>query len=420
MSWKYIEYEYPSPNLLQKVLAWADKNFNCYVAAKLNSTDAWTYYAGNVSHSLTAGLKLTNYGSVEGDAQANYLTTVKDATGKVLMVLPSNLQMKYVRLYIEVGSSVTIYEFRPSTYFTAHEIIAGTLEISDELAETPSIKVTAASQERLLMGKLDTAIYGLRGKDASGKVTFEIRTDNDKPYIGGYADHRAIELEMMKMSFQSISWAQFAIYDAFDDETRRADPDLSTYPAVVEKSSLTNGGDTTADRAFGFISKVYSDITTVYSGNSSAVGTNYLTDALKNWFVGECKNLTLTDSAATDFNVEDNNNISLVVAGTPTAGAYSLKTVLPAYAVAFCSYEDSTNGGYGYVTMEVSFDGGSNWQTFLDNNPGTTIDCLEGTTEIAHPGTAYMIRLTLKNDGAGQGPVVYKALVCTDPSVWRF
>ena len=89
----------------------------------------------------------------------------------------------------------------------------------------------------------------------------------------------------------------------------------------------------------------------------------------------------------------------------------------PAYAVAFASFTDSTNGGNGYVQMEVSFNGGSNYQEFL--NTETAVDILGGTVDIDNPGSSYIVRITLKNDGSGNGPLFHKFLVCTDPSCWR-
>ena len=260
------------------------------------------------------------------------------------------------------------------------------------------------------------------GAAAFGDGTFSVSSTGDiiamSAYIRDYADTKTIELELMKMNFQQISWAQFAVFDAFEDETKRASPDPSTYDARVYQGYLDNGDDTTADRAFGFVSKTYTDITTVETGTSTSVGLNFLADTSKNWFTDEAKNLTLKDSASSTFTVTSNTSNTLTIAGTPAAGAYSLIDSNPGYTVAFCSFLDSTNGGTGYTKLEVSFNGGTNYQTFLDTE--NTIDLLEGTVAIDYPGNDYIARITLKNDGAGDGSVVYKFLVCTDPSCWRF
>ena len=154
------------------------------------------------------------------------------------------------------------------------------------------------------------------------------------------------------------------------------------------------------------------------TGTSTDVGENYLEDTNKAWFTDEVKTLTLVDSGAHEFEVASNTSDTLTVSGTPDAGAYSLKDSDPSYAVAFCSYLDSTNGGYGYTKLEVSFDNGGNYQTFLDTE--NTIDKLQSTQAIANAGNDYIVRITLKNDGDGKGAICYKYLVCTDPSPWRF
>jgi len=220
------------------------------------------------------------------------------------------------------------------------------------------------------------------------------------------------------MNFQLISWAQFAVFDAFDDSTKRDASDPSTYPARVYLSQLDNGGDGTPDREFGYVSKTYNSMQRVDTGNSTSVGLNFLTDTSKAWFTDERKNLTLYDGIGTPFNVESNTATTLTVVGSPTAGAYVLDDAAPTVAVAFAHYLDATNGGSGNVKMEVSFDGGVNYQTFLDT--GGSIDETEGTVAIVDPGTQYVVRLTLTNDGDGNGPLFYSFLVCTDPSPWRF
>ena len=422
MAWDYIQYIYPVPYNFEKFLLWSSVDFNCYFALREKEGDDWTYYAGNVSHELATGLKLTSYSTSEANAQTNYLTTTKDASNLVLALLPTLVFGKQVRLYIDdTQGAVQIYSFKPSTQLIANEILAGTLEITDRLAAAPSIKVTVSDQERILIGPLETDVYGIRGRDSSGNITFELKSNEDHPFIEYYADHRAIELELMKMNFQYISWAQFAVWDALDDETKRESPDPSTYDARVYKSRLDNGEDVTADREFGFVSKTYSDITTVDSGTSTSVGLNFLTDTAQSWFTDECKNLTLVDSGANEFNVDSNTLDTLTVVGTPASGAYTLKDDDPQYVVAFCSLQDhEIGGGAGSIKYEISFDGGANYQIFYDTINMPHVDLRSSTVVIADPGTSYIIRITLKNDGSGNGPYVYKFLACTDPSPWRW
>ena len=136
-SYEHVEYTYPNPHLFHKELLWLDTDCNCYFAFKLNDGDDWTFYAGNASHALATGNYLTSYGTSEANAATNYLTTVKDSTGKVVALLPANFQAKYARVYIQSGASVTLYEWQPSTYITAHDIVSGTLELTDQLTDAP-------------------------------------------------------------------------------------------------------------------------------------------------------------------------------------------------------------------------------------------------------------------------------------------
>ena len=231
----------------------------------------------------------------------------------------------------------------------------------------------------------------------------------------------ALELEIMKMSFQTISWAQFAIFDSFEDDSKRESPEPFTYSAVVYNSRLNNGNDTTASKTFGFTSKTYSDITTVFSSTSTGVGLGYLEDTEAVWFTNQYVGYELVDSGLNVFDIIESNMTggglgTLVVSGTPLSGAYSIRSELPTTAVAFCSFSDSSNGGYGEVTLEASFNGGSNWQTFLST--ATSVNSIGGAVVIDFPGRDFIFRTSMKNDGAGNGAVVFKVLVCTDPSIW--
>lgn len=259
-------------------------------------------------------------------------------------------------------------------------------------------------------GFVDTGDHAYIGKLATAMEETEI--------IDKILFDPILELEIMKMNFQSISWAQFSIFDTFEDETKRADPDPSTYDARVLYYRLDNNNDDTADREFGFVSKTYSDITLLDTSTSTDVGLNYLEDTSKEWFTNEVKNLTLIDVDGHRYNIDSNTSNTLTVVGTPVAGSYYLQEDNPSYAVVFCSYLDSTNGGYGYVKVEVSFNGGVYYQTFLDTE--SSVNRLQATQSITYPGVNYIVRITLKNDASGNSPLVYKYLVCTDPSPWRF
>jgi len=259
-------------------------------------------------------------------------------------------------------------------------------------------------------GFVDTGDHAYIGKLATAMEETEI--------IDKILFDPILELEIMKMNFQSISWAQFSIFDTFEDETKRADPDPSTYDARVLYYRLDNNNDDTADREFGFVSKTYSDITLLDTSTSTDVGLNYLEDTSKEWFTNEVKNLTLIDVDGHRYNIDSNTSNTLTVVGTPVAGSYYLQEDNPSYAVVFCSYLDSTNGGYGYVKVEVSFNGGVYYQTFLDTE--SSVNRLQATQSITYPGVNYIVRIILKNDASGNSPLVYKYLVCTDPSPWRF
>lgn len=288
---------------------------------------------------------------------------------------------------------------------------AGTIDIGG--SDDSSFHVDADGNMWLGAGLLANATFSVTKQ---GVVNAK-EVNGIRPFIQHYADTWALELELMKMNFQYVSWAQFAIFDAFDDETKRADPDPSTYDARVYESKLDNGGDDTADRAFGFVSKTYDDITDLWTGNSTSVGTNYLQDTDASWFIGECRTLTLIDSLGTTFTIATNTSDTLVVSGTPAAGAYRVRDTGPSYFIGFLSYLDSSNGGSGSIRYEVSFDGGSNYQTIYETG---VIDVLEATQSVVNSGYDYKVRITLLNDGTGAGPVVYKYLVCTDPSPWRY
>ena len=202
MSWTNVEYSFPNSYLFHKEIFWVNKNCNCYFAFKLNDVDDWSYYSGNAAHALDTGNYLTSYGTSEALAQTNYLTTVRDGNGKVVTLLPSNFQAKYARMYIQDGDTVSIYEWQPSTYFTAHEIISGTLDITDLLTDAPLIRVIANNVERIKIGKVGSA-YGLFGYDASSNKIFEL--SDTLQTIAGFTFNQTSLYTGSKIAFDDVN-----------------------------------------------------------------------------------------------------------------------------------------------------------------------------------------------------------------------
>jgi len=317
------------------------------------------------------------------------------------------------------------------------KISAGEGDIAGWTINTSSLNsgsiIFNSASPAILMGKTTSYLIGdgiFLGKDSDDDL-YKMRIGNpsgenlswngEKLNVEGYLTSTdfPFDLELMKIQFQSISWAQFAIFDDFSGETKREDPDSSTYDARVYYGWVDNGGDDTADKAFGFVSKTYTDITTVYSGTSTSVGVNFLIDTSAVWFEDQYLGYLLKDSGDNEFEISaiNSSTSSIIVSGTPASGAYEIISDLPTTLVAFCSFSDSSNDGYGYIKLEVSFDDGSNWQTILDIE--NTINNIGGALTLNDPGRAYKFRITLKNDGDGKGAIVYKTLICTDPSVWQ-
>ena len=238
-------------------------------------------------------------------------------------------------------------------------------------------------------------------------------------YFSGVLDAPVLDLELMKLCFASISWAQFAVFEAFSDEGGRADPDPSSPEAQVTRGRLWNGGDSAPARSFGFRSKEYAGITTVYGGTSTGVGPGYLEDTAAIWFAGQYAGFELVVSSGTVRTLTGSNvtppRLTFVGLETPAAGAYVVRSQLPTAVVGFLSYADSGNGGYGSMQFQVSFDSGAHWLTLYETG---LVDRLGGIVAIAEPGRDYEFRLTLTNDAQGRGAEVYKLLFCTDPSVW--
>jgi len=315
------------------------------------------------------------------------------------------------------GTGYYIVEFAPST---APDLLGYKVHASQTSGFTPSTAnlVNEGTDTRIVISPSKSGIWYVKvaAYDSFGAIDLNYSSEYSV-YVTKWLEYDDLELELMKMTFQSISWAQFAIFDDFTDETKRSSPDPFPYEATLYKNSIVAG--TLPNTVYGWTSKTFFNMTTVESGTSTSVGLNYLADSTKDWFLDEVKNLTLIDSSSNSFTVLANSSYTLTVSGTPSAGAYKLKDDNPAYMVCFCTFEDSTEGGgNGFVKLEVSFDDGANYQTVLDTEHG--IDSLEGTVAIAYPGTDYKFKVSLKTDADGNGPVVRKILIATDPSPWRW
>lgn len=235
-------------------------------------------------------------------------------------------------------------------------------------------------------------------------------------FFSGVIDAPTLDLEMMKLSFQSISWAQFAIYENFSTEAQRTD-DSGVREAVMFRGYTAAPDDADPETVYGWRSAPWINITTVYTGESSAVGSGFLEDDAATWFSDQYNGFELVDNAETVFPILDTvvSTKRLVVSGTPAAGAYTIRGKLPAYCVPFMSYSDASNGGYGSITFQARFHPGANFQTVYQT--GVTYQ-LGGITPIVGAGHTYDFRVRLTTDDQGRSPRVYKLLICTDPSPW--
>jgi len=178
MAWQYLEYKFPVTSIFDKHLMWLSDNTNIYFAMKANDDDDWSYFAGNASHNLGTGSLLTSYSTSESSAQTNYLTTSKDSNNKVIAILPSSIQAKYVRMYIDDTISTTIYEWKASINITADEVITGELIITDDISDTPLLRVLEGGNDVINLGNFTDNTYGLIGYDGSGNTIFELSNDN--------------------------------------------------------------------------------------------------------------------------------------------------------------------------------------------------------------------------------------------------
>jgi hypothetical protein len=110
---------------------------------------------------------------------------------------------------------------------------------------------------------------------------------------------------------------------------------------------------------------------------------------------------------------------SMFVTGSPapTTGTSYVRAKNPQYMLAICEFQDSSNGGYGYTKLYFAADG-TTFETLLDTEVG--YNTLGVAVPVANPGGSYRMKLVLKNDSQGRGPVVQSAAVFTDPSVWGY
>lgn len=332
--------------------------------------------------------------SVQVDGGAATVTAARPGSGSVSGGI----------VIVEGGGGSAAYAPSPHELSSAHH--------SGQLAATQAPWALAVDGSRTLVGNLPVAA----GATVDG-VDIDVFEDD---VVTTMVRTRDMDLELMKMCFQSISWSQFSMYEGFDDQSKRLLPsDPSPFLARAYRGRLDNGGDGTPNRVFGFYSKLYESMTTVWESSSTAVGGGYLEDSDGQWFDDQYKGYVLVDSALDEFPITSctESPRRLLVSGTPASGAYSIRAVDPAYMVAFCSYSDVTTDGSGYVKVEVTFDGGTHWQTALDALNG--INILGGTVAIAYPGRDYQFRVTVQNDASGNGAIAHKLLVCTDPSIWQ-
>lgn len=182
MAWEYIEFTYPVAYQFDKILTWfTSQNISgksrFYFSLKEKDSDSWAYYAGNVSNALDSESKLTSYGSVEANAQTNYLSADADTTtNRLLAILPLPFLGKYVRIYVDNANDnpTVIHEFRPSTRVLADEIITGRLQITDQFASPPLLTVTSNSVDRIKLGNYTGTTYGIVGYDDTAATVFEL------------------------------------------------------------------------------------------------------------------------------------------------------------------------------------------------------------------------------------------------------
>jgi len=176
---QYIEYTYPIEHWFEKIMLWCDSAGRFYFGLKTADEDDYTFYSGTAAHGLDTNSLLVNRGTTEADAQTNYWKPTPDANNRVLAVLPGLVGAKYVRVYVDDSNDnpTQIYEFRPSTYFAADEILTGNLKITDDFARPPVLTVTKSSIDRIELGNYTGSTFGIIGRDDSSNTIFEL-SDN--------------------------------------------------------------------------------------------------------------------------------------------------------------------------------------------------------------------------------------------------
>jgi hypothetical protein len=236
-------------------------------------------------------------------------------------------------------------------------------------------------------------------------------------YVRDYIEATHLDLELMRIQFQSIDWAQFAIFDAFGDETKRADPEPGTYPARVLHGKVDNGDDDTANRVFTFTSKTYSNIVNVESGISESSTSEYMQDNDADWVADRWKdNYQLLDDVNTVFYIEYNTSTRIYISGGGASGdgnwieEYWSLDYFPQDSYPYWPNWDVTTGSTPVVGDYII-------RALLDTEAGT--DLLGAIVDVTTTGRDYMFRVSLKNDASGDGAIVHNLLICTDPSIYQ-
>lgn len=323
----------------------------------------------------------------------------------------------YIIINIPISQNTNIGAYKIYGSQTSGFTPSDTTKLYEGTSNTATIAVTVAGLWYFIASVVDSF-----GTEIASYSLTEVPIT-----VRAWVEYDDLELELMKMSFQTISWAQYAIFDSFVDDSKRLSPEIAPYPAIIENNSLVAGG-TVPESSYQFTSKIFPDVTVIETGTGTASGLSFIADGAAYW-TNQHKNVKLIDSVGSVFNVSSNtsNTFTLVrISGgaTPVSGAYTLMDYDASYYVAFCSFEDETEGnGVGTVKMEVCFDANAaipHWETVLDTIHTPNINSLQGTMTVDNFGNDYQVRFTLRTDALGRSPKIKKYLVCTDPSPWRW
>lgn len=106
-STSWIKYTFPIENIIDRVVVYADKTFNCYVSLSSDGS-TWTYYKGEGDHTLTSENRLVE-ATDESDAITNYWTADSGDGNINLALFPNGVTMKYARIHI-LTDDTEIYE----------------------------------------------------------------------------------------------------------------------------------------------------------------------------------------------------------------------------------------------------------------------------------------------------------------------